>query len=512
VTWKYQSAGGGICCHGDRIWAFDTNRAIWQDGGVGDPNSLSDIFTYVEPGTPNFEVLPGPSIADAPYDASTAPRNVPVLALRLDSHGPVPLRLAGLKLQAAGTGDDSQDVQAVRLWWDRNGNRAVDTGDAEIASGTYAADDGTATLAPAGGPLLHEGNPLFLLVAYDFRAIRNLRTYTASLAAADVAAETADGGTPARLSATAPAGTIWPGATVTLRAYVDLSVAQVDSPDPALVGQNVTYAVTVRNGGPDDAAHLQLTDTLPAGVAFVSATASQGACARAGSAVTCDLGNLASGATTTATLVVRPTASGTLSNRAEVKATEIDGSTANNAATEATTVNPAADLAVAIVDGPDPVAQGQDVTITVTVTNNGPSDATGARATVSLPGLVGYSSSTSTAGACSAAGSDVSCAIGNLARGASATISVTARAGSAGSAEATVSVSATEADTVGANNVGRTSLTVTAAGGGGGGGGGCGYGRGSGESLAGALLALGACAFLRRRAAALPPRGGRAEP
>src|SRR5437763_8807395 len=48
-------------------------------------------------------------------------------------------------------------------------------------------------------------------------------------------------------------------------------------------------------------------------------------------------------------------------------------------ATELTTVNTSANLALTKSDSPDPVLAGTNITYTLTVTNNGPSDATGVR-------------------------------------------------------------------------------------------------------------------------------------
>src|SRR5262249_18001970 len=113
------------------------------------------------------------------------------------------------------------------------------------------------------------------------------------------------------------------GTTVTLTALgdappadtADLQVTKSDAPDPVLVGQNVTYTVTVLNNGPAAAANVVLTDTLPAGVTFVSAT---GGVTPVGGVLTFDLGTLAAGGRTAVTVVVTPTAAGTITNQASV--------------------------------------------------------------------------------------------------------------------------------------------------------------------------------------------------
>ncbi len=119
----------------------------------------------------------------------------------------------------------------------------------------------------------------------------------------------------------------------------DLSVTQTDSPDPVNVDDNLTYSITVKNNGPDAAAGVKLTDPLPAGVDFVSATPDQGSCSGT-STVTCDLGSMANGATSQTEIVVTPRSvgTGTLSNTATVDATTADDNGANDSATETTTV------------------------------------------------------------------------------------------------------------------------------------------------------------------------------
>ena len=118
----------------------------------------------------------------------------------------------------------------------------------------------------------------------------------------------------------------------------DLSIFKTDSPDPVNPGSNLTYTLSVANNGPGDATGVTVTDTLPAGVTFVSATPSQGTCNQVGGIVTCDLGTLNSGAAATITIVVIPNTPGTLTNTATAVANESDPDTENNTATAETTV------------------------------------------------------------------------------------------------------------------------------------------------------------------------------
>ena len=60
----------------------------------------------------------------------------------------------------------------------------------------------------------------------------------------------------------------------TVAPVADLSVSGTGSPEPVDQSTNLTYMLTVTNHGPSTAAGLILTDTLPAGVTFVSSTPS----------------------------------------------------------------------------------------------------------------------------------------------------------------------------------------------------------------------------------------------
>jgi uncharacterized repeat protein (TIGR01451 family) len=125
-------------------------------------------------------------------------------------------------------------------------------------------------------------------------------------------------------------------------AQADLALTMTDTPDPVAVRGQLTYTLTVRNDGPATASHATLVDPLPAAT-FVSASPGQGSCVRSGKGktdgtLTCALGSLPSGQSTTVTVVVSPTKAGSLTNTATVSADEPDPDLADNTATATTTV------------------------------------------------------------------------------------------------------------------------------------------------------------------------------
>jgi hypothetical protein len=96
----------------------------------------------------------------------------------------------------------------------------------------------------------------------------------------------------------------------------DLALTVVDAPDPVQVGSELTFTVTVANAGPAPASRVvagteQLADELNGGsLAFVRADAP---CRESLGVIACVFTNIPVGGNATATVVVRPTAAGTLS-------------------------------------------------------------------------------------------------------------------------------------------------------------------------------------------------------
>lgn len=255
--------------------------------------------------------------------------------------------------------------------------------------------------------------------------------------------------------------------TTTLNQSIDLGITKVDTADPVIAGNNVTYTLTINNAGPSNATGVTVTDVLPTNLTFVSATPSQGTATNANGTITANLGNIANGGTATITVVatVAGTFSGNLTNTATVTATQTDSNTTNNTATQSTTVNKQVDLRITKVDNTDPLVAGASLTYTITVFNDGPSQATNVSVNDILPAGVTFTSATASQGTATNNNGTITGALGTINSGSSATITVvvatlpTLRTNLTN----TATVTATETEINATNNTATATTTVNAA-------------------------------------------------
>lgn len=250
-------------------------------------------------------------------------------------------------------------------------------------------------------------------------------------------------------------------ANTTINPQIDLAITKSDDVDPNDRGSQLIYTLDIVNNGPSSATNVQVVDSLPADVTFVSASGGTVTPPTVGSQdVIIDLGTLASGATAQImiTVTINSDAAEMVTNTATVSSTEFDAgfdtNTANNTASESTDVNPAIDLSVIKVDSSDPVIAGNDLVYTITVSNDGPSTATGVTMSDTLPAGVTFTSVTSSQGTAEEAGGVVTADLGSLASGASATVTVTVSVdpGTTGTLTNTATATGTETDTNTQNN------------------------------------------------------------
>ncbi len=118
---------------------------------------------------------------------------------------------------------------------------------------------------------------------------------------------------------------------------INLAITKTDTPDPVSVGGLLTYTLTVTNKKGDTANGVVVTDSLPSEVTLVSVVSTKGSCS--GSvAITCNIGTVAFNELVTITIVVRPTAPGTITNTAVVAGREAEHDPADNTASASTLV------------------------------------------------------------------------------------------------------------------------------------------------------------------------------
>ena len=244
----------------------------------------------------------------------------------------------------------------------------------------------------------------------------------------------------------------------------DLSVSKSDSADPVNASSSYSYTVNVSNAGAATATNVEVTDTLPPGVSFVSATGTGWSCSEAAGVVTCTRASLAVGAAPAITIsVTAPSSGGSITNNVSVSADETDPVSGNDSGSEMTAVTAIADLSVSKSDSADPVSAAGSFSYTVSVSNGGPSTATNVSVTDTLPPGVGFVSASGTGWACSEAGGVVTCTRSSLAVGAAPDITISVTAPSSGGVITNnVSVSAMETDPVAGNDSASEMTTVTA--------------------------------------------------
>jgi hypothetical protein len=146
-------------CVGVQIFSYN---APYSDDPPPDNNPSNNKAPCILHSLPVTVALGGSSPANQVVQKGST--SVPMLEFAL-----TPASLANLDnvtIKAQGSGNEQVDVTAVRIYLDKNGDGLVNGTDSVLASGAFAANDGSVTLTL--NPAYAITAPVNILVTYDF--------------------------------------------------------------------------------------------------------------------------------------------------------------------------------------------------------------------------------------------------------------------------------------------------------------------------------------------------------
>jgi uncharacterized repeat protein (TIGR01451 family) len=216
----------------------------------------------------------------------------------------------------------------------------------------------------------------------------------------------------------------------------------------AYAGVPTFYSAEIGNAGPATATGIVATIEFPPGLT-VTATG----CTNTEMGSTCRVSqeSLPSGTGVIAVFQVTPSAAGSYAVSGRVTGDQPDPNLSDNVASGMIDVASAADVSVDIAESADPATPGQQLTYTVTVTNDGPSPASAVTVhnnwATTLRGDLRLLSVAASQGHCGPpAGNQLDCQLGDLSAASSATVRVAFRPQGAGSITYQAAASAAEFD------------------------------------------------------------------
>ena len=210
---------------------------------------------------------------------------------------------------------------------------------------------------------------------------------------------------------------------------VDLILSKTASADSVDAGAELSYFLRVTNLGPETATNVSVREFLPPGMTVKSTAGTGWTCVDPGnSTLTCRLSEpISRDRSSELKLTVNaPRSSGVITNRAVVRSDEFELTPADNEASVSTTVGvvESIDLSISKLSLPVRVEPGASFQYQLLVSNLGLSDATGVVVTDVLPADLQYVAAAGAGWSCAESAGNISCTLGQLAAGATATFNI----------------------------------------------------------------------------------------
>ena len=225
-----------------------------------------------------------------------------------------------------------------------------------------------------------------------------------------------------------------------------ITVKEVNSSD-IHIGDEITYTITVSNSGKINAANVVIRDILPEGLRFINA--SNGGVYDPVTGIITWILNITANSTVDLTVDVCVNKSGNITNTVNV------GNKTSNCTIESGDI---VDLEIHIVADKSEIYVGDNIVYTVTVINNGPSDAINTIANILIPNALSILSYNATKGTFDITSGNWS--IGNLTNGEKVVLTFVAKALNEGNSTVYVNVTSETFEVILENNYDNVTVKV----------------------------------------------------
>ena len=225
-----------------------------------------------------------------------------------------------------------------------------------------------------------------------------------------------------------------------------ITVKEVNSSD-IHIGDEITYTITVSNSGKINATNVVIRDILPEGLKFINA--SNGGVYDPVTGIITWILNITANSTVDLTVDVCVNKSGNITNTVNV------GNKTSNCTIESGDI---VDLEIHIVADKSEIYVGDNIVYTVTVINNGPSDAINTIANILIPNALSILSYNSTKGTFDITSGNWS--IGNLTNGEKVVLTFVAKALNEGNSTVYVNVTSETFEVIMENNYDNVTVKV----------------------------------------------------